>query len=90
MSPRTHRCQWFQDLPRRYCGRSLLASLDDLARGRHHRNRDFFDENRDPVKLDQISQHMKDAHRFWLRTTSTSHGAVSAIGIGRAFLNNIS
>ena len=80
---------WFQDLPDDIAdGISSRPSTIYAADGKTE-IATFFEENREPVKLDQISQHMKDAIVSVEDRDFYNHGAVSAIGIGRAFLNNI-
>ena len=80
---------WFQDLPDDIAdGISSHPSTIYAADGKTE-IATFFEENREPVKLDQISQHMKDAIVSVEDRDFYNHGAVSAIGIGRAFLNNI-
>lgn len=80
---------WFQDLPDDIAdGISSRPSTIYAADGKTE-IATFFEENREPVKLDQISQHMKNAIVSVEDRDFYNHGAVSAIGIGRAFLNNI-
>ena len=80
---------WFQDLPEDIAEGPFSRPSTIYAADGTTEIATFFDENRDPVKLDQISQHMKDAIVSVEDRDFYKHGAVSAIGIGRAFLNNI-
>lgn len=79
---------WFQDLPDDIAdGISSRPSTIYAADGKTE-IATFFEENRGRSSWIRF-QHMKDAIVSVEDRDFYNHGAVSAIGIGRAFLNNI-
>lgn len=80
---------WFQDLPDEISEGPLARPSTIYAADGKTEIATFYEENRTQVKLDQISPHMRDAIISVEDRDFYSHGAVSAIGIGRAFFNNL-
>ena len=79
---------WFQDLPEDISEGPFSRPSTLYASDGKTELATFFEENRTEVKLDQMSPHMRDAIISVEDRDFYNHGAVSAIGIGRAFANN--
>lgn len=79
---------WFQDLPDEISEGPLARPSTIYAADGKTELATFYEENRTQVKLDQISPHMRNAIISVEDRDFYSHGAVSAVGIGRAFFNN--
>ena len=79
---------WFQDLPEDISEGPFSRPSTLYASDGKTELATFFEENRTEVKLDQMSPHMRNAIISVEDRDFYNHGAVSAIGIGRAFANN--
>ena len=72
---------WFQDLPEDIAEGPFSRPSTIYAADGTTEIATFFDENRDPVKLDQISQHMKDTIVSVATSTSTVRSPRSVLAV---------
>ena len=80
---------WFQDLPDDISDENLSKPSTVYASDGTTKIATFFAETNTQVKLEQMSPYLKDAIISVEDREFYNHGAVSPIGIGRAFFNNI-